>query len=473
MEKNVENEEDMAIGVSSEQQLQQEGRLYRMNSNMSNLSLRLSLPPRPSTNSASDAAGKSKDTSAMNAAEKAAAGALDAPLEMPVRPFATHQPGQSMNSNVSHQTALSDGDDTAVGTSLAYGGTEPPTRDSFSSIDHDEDSIGDKTSLHSSKISIASMDVDMPRKNASGKDFAIAPRLTFDETRSPAAMEERNGATLMDAEPARPSIGGRNASLGTSVHSTGRSARRRRQRLPQRQQQHGVKTETEQPGAPVRLSFWSRIRQFEFIPTLPEDKLIRRDSPLLRFCLPLSYAALGGMMASYTVLFAKSLINLLVTSIFDGQNQFTSGLAWVILVVTVVTAVSQVYWINMGLKKYDALLQVPVFFTIWVLLDIVGGGIYYGEFSGFTAKKYVLFCFGVLVVFFGVALLAKRLAVLAKEDVGEGGSSGASAPVSRRQSMAKAGGSNNNGKSKEEEEEEEGGSRRASTVKDAASGSAV
>ncbi|KAF9026798.1 hypothetical protein BGZ52_005686, partial [Haplosporangium bisporale] len=146
-------------------------------------------------------------------------------------------------------------------------------------------------------------------------------------------------------------------------------------------------------------------------------KLIRRDSPLLRFCLPLSYAALGGMMASYTVLFAKSLINLLVTSIFDGQNQFTSVLAWVILVVTVVTAVSQVYWINMGLKKYDALLQVPVFFTIWVLLDIVGGGIYYGEFDGFTPQKYVLFCLGVLIVFFGVALLAKRLAVLAKEDV--------------------------------------------------------
>lgn len=468
MEKNVENEEDMAIGVSSEQRLQQEGRLYRMNSNMSNPSLRLSLPPRPSSTSASDAAGNSRD--AQMDAEKMSA--LDAPLEMPVRPFVTRQPGQSMTSNVSHQTALSDGDDTAVGTSSACGGTERPRRDSFSSIGNDQDSVGDKSSIHSSKLSLASLDGNtspstiVPRRNTPGKDLATRltfdetrPRLTLEDTRSPAATDEKNVAITLGAEPARSSLGDRNASMA-SVHSTSRSARRRRQRL-QQQQQQSVNADSALGEQSAPVSLWSRIRQVEFIPTLPEDKLIRRDSPLLRFCLPLSYAALGGMMASYTVLFAKSLINLLVTSVFDGQNQFTSGLAWVILVVTVVTAVSQVYWINMGLKKYDALLQVPVFFTIWVLLDIVGGGIYYGEFSGFTAKKYVLFCFGVLVVFFGVALLAKRLAVLAKEDVGEGG---ASAPVSRRQSVEVG----NHGKNKDD-----GGSRRASPVQDVAPVSAT
>ncbi|GJJ78552.1 magnesium transporter [Entomortierella parvispora] len=450
VEKNVENEDDMAIGVSAEQQLKQEGRLHRMNSNMSNLSLRQSLPPRPSTTSAINTNGQSVDAPAPDVND---ADALGAPLEMPVRPFATRLPVQSMTSDMSHQTGLSDVDDTtAVGTSSACGGTERQGRNSFSSADMR--SVGDQSSIHSSRISLASLDIHaspstiIPRKNTPGRDLANAPRLTFDEsgpprstledTRSPSiAAEEKNVATAtMDAEPARPSLGGRSGSMATSVHSTSRAARRRRQRLqrqPHPPQPDG--TNTDAPLAPSSL--WTRIRQFEFIPALPEDKLIRRDSPLLRFCLPLSYAALGGMMASYTVLFAKSLINLLVTSVFDGDNQFTSGLAWVILVVTVVTAVSQVYWINMGLKKYDALLQVPVFFTIWVLLDIVGGGIYYGEFSGFTAKKYVLFCLGVLVVFLGVALLAKRLAVLAKEDVGEGSQS-ASAPVSRRQSMVVA-----------------------------------
>ncbi|KAG0050023.1 hypothetical protein BGZ83_005186 [Gryganskiella cystojenkinii] len=469
VEKNVENEADMAIGVSSEQQLQQEGRLYRMNSNMSNLSLKSPMATRMSTTtitttnnpSAAGAAGAAGISPATDAGKT---GDLEAPLKVPVRPFA-HKPGQSMNSNVSHQTVVSDGDDTAVGTSSAFGGTERPGRDSLDSVDTEDDNV---SIASSSKASIASVDVNtspltiIPKKLVAARGKSIhtttAPRLTFDETRSPtSAPSGHNMATgaskeedteLCASEPSRPSLGGRNASMATSVHSVSRSNRRRRQRLVR---QEGIHANLDEHGAP--LSLWSRIKQFEFIPMLPEDRLIRRDSPLLRFCLPLSYAALGGMMASYTVLFAKSLINLLVTSIFDGQNQFTSGLAWVILVVTVVTAVSQVYWINMGLKKYDALLQVPVFFTIWVLLDIVGGGIYYGEFSGFTAKKYVLFCLGVLVVFFGVALLAKRLALLAKEDVGESQnpSRAGSAPASRRQSVVTKTG---------------GGSRRTSAIHD-------
>ncbi|KAJ3141439.1 NIPA-like protein 3, partial [Irineochytrium annulatum] len=47
-----------------------------------------------------------------------------------------------------------------------------------------------------------------------------------------------------------------------------------------------------------------------------------------------------------------------------------------------------IYWINMGLQRYDALLQVPVFYVAWTFMDVVGGGVYFGEFDGFDAKKY-------------------------------------------------------------------------------------
>ncbi|KAK9767415.1 hypothetical protein K7432_002815 [Basidiobolus ranarum] len=121
---------------------------------------------------------------------------------------------------------------------------------------------------------------------------------------------------------------------------------------------------------------WDRLHQqyraMSFIPTLP--KPIPRSSSAVRFVLPLSYACIGAMMATMTTLFAKSLINLLSVSIVQKQNQFTSGLAWVILIVTIITAFSQVYWINMGLQRYDAMLQVPVFYVIWSVFDIIGGG---------------------------------------------------------------------------------------------------
>ncbi|KAF9952730.1 NIPA-like protein 3 [Mortierella alpina] len=410
VEKNVENEADMAIGVSAEKALQEEGRLYRMNSNMSNLTANSDSKAKEQKHSSKELVSEKNNNTTSSSGT---------PLQAPKRPF-LQEPDLALNSNVSHQTMISDASDTAVGTASAIG-TEP-------FHDHRRQSFSSSNSSGSRRISVSSLEVGaLPRK--------AVPRLTFDEPQSPGdsqppfrtgpeAASGQEGGTNADGGPR--STMSRSQSMTPSVASNNRSIRRRR---------HNHSKDQQDGGRPLTL--WQRFKRIEIIPSLPEDKLIRRNSPLLRFCLPLSYAALGGMMASYTVLFAKSLINLLVTSIFDGQNQFTSFLAWVILIVTVVTAVSQVYWINMGLKKYDALLQVPVFFTIWVLLDIIGGGVYYNEFEHFTPKKYALFCLGVLIVFFGVALLAKRLALLAKEEVGE--SQPGSVSASRRESLLKEG----------------------------------
>jgi hypothetical protein len=379
-------------------------------------------------------------------------------LHTPERPFGQEQDGLAVNSSISHQTAVSDASGTAVGISSPVG-TEHLSKDN-----NQQQSIYTINSGESNRNSVSSVG------DAGVSTSKAERRLTFETPRPKVVLssqppqkksvgggggDESTGTDMVVATAA--GVGTKAIVVGDTSQEDGqgpgpgmeraqsmtlsvvskRSNRRRRNRTGQRDSQKGCQGENRQ-GKEGRLSIWQRVARIELIPSLPEDRLIRRTSPLLRFCLPLSYAALGGMMASYTVLFAKSLINLLVTSIFDGQNQFTSALAWVILVVTVVTAVSQVYWINMGLKKYDALLQVPVFFTIWVLLDIVGGGIYYDEFSGFTATKYVLFCLGVLTVFFGVALLAKRLAVLAKEDVGESQSQSRSPsqPVTRQVSTS-------------------------------------
>lgn len=70
----------------------------------------------------------------------------------------------------------------------------------------------------------------------------------------------------------------------------------------------------------------------------------------------------------------------------------------------------------MGLKKYDALLQVPIFYCNWSLFDIIGGGIYYDEFRNFKSVTYVGFILGVVLIFFGVSLLSKRLSKLTKEE---------------------------------------------------------
>ncbi|KAJ2602091.1 hypothetical protein GGF39_000920 [Coemansia sp. RSA 1721] len=141
----------------------------------------------------------------------------------------------------------------------------------------------------------------------------------------------------------------------------------------------------------------------------PYIKPIRPTSRYVKYGLPLAYASLGSFMATLTTLFAKSLINLLSVSLFDHDNQFNHFISWAILLVTAFTAASQVYWINQGLLRYDALLQVPVFYVVWTVFDIIGGGVYFNEFKLFTTVKYVLFAIGVAVIFSGVGLLSHRM----------------------------------------------------------------
>ncbi|KAG0268825.1 hypothetical protein DFQ27_005612 [Actinomortierella ambigua] len=369
VEKNVENESDMAIGVSSERVLEKEGRLVRMHSHQNASSASLG--------QFSEHQEKKQDVT--HRVEEGASVFSSTAAAGTDGPSSPHQPlyqAQSTATTMNATTAIT-------------------SNSSHTSLDSSLSESTDRAAKEPEHVGGTEADTGMKR-----------PKLQFEEQVNVSATSTSVPAAATGGVYHPPTSLPRNASFAPSIASVRSKNRRQLQRAKQRQKQAEAH------------SLWGRIKAFEVIPRLPEHKLIRRNSPLLRFFLPLSYAAMGGLMASITVLFAKSLINLLVTSIFEDNNQFTSGLSWIILVITVVTAVSQVYWINMGLKKYDALLQVPVFFTIWVLLDIIGGGIYYGEFKGFTAKKYVMFCLGVLIVFTGVGFLAKRLAVLAREDAG-------------------------------------------------------
>ncbi|KAJ3100571.1 NIPA-like protein 3 [Physocladia obscura] len=158
---------------------------------------------------------------------------------------------------------------------------------------------------------------------------------------------------------------------------------------------------------PLSLQRWvDYLLSVDFIPVFRNK--YSTNAKVITLGLPLAYASLGGLMGTTCTLFAKSTIHLLTNS-FLGEDQFNSIYSWLIVGVTVFTALSQVYWINMGLQRYDALLQIPVFFVVWTVFDVVGGGVYFGEFDGFNARQYGLFSIAVGVIFMGVFVLADRL----------------------------------------------------------------
>ncbi|KAL7750401.1 hypothetical protein RI367_004174 [Sorochytrium milnesiophthora] len=136
--------------------------------------------------------------------------------------------------------------------------------------------------------------------------------------------------------------------------------------------------------------------------------VVRPDSFAGRVLLPFSYACIGGVLGGLTILLAKSAAEL-VTLTIAGDNQFGHAASYFIIVGVVLTGFGQIYYINAGIKNYDALLQVPAYFVVFTLCSIVSAAIYFDDFSNFSAVQYVLFIVGVIITFGGVGVLAGRL----------------------------------------------------------------
>jgi len=97
----------------------------------------------------------------------------------------------------------------------------------------------------------------------------------------------------------------------------------------------------------------------------------------------------------------KAVSELFLTT-FQGDNQLGKPLSWVLITAFAVCLVAQLHFIDRSLRINDALLHVPVFYVLWNLLAMVGGGVVFEEFAGFGAADYSLFSVGAIILFLGV-----------------------------------------------------------------------
>ena len=146
-----------------------------------------------------------------------------------------------------------------------------------------------------------------------------------------------------------------------------------------------------------------------------------RPGTLAYKLLPFSYAAISAIIGTQSVLLAKSSSELVRTTL-GGNNQFYSPFTYFILTAWITSMVFWLYRMNAALRKFDGVFIIPVLQVVWTLFSIIGGGVYFKEFSRFDHKDTALFTLGVLIVIFGVYLLAPQT-VRPPEDVedGEGG----------------------------------------------------
>ncbi|KAL9259866.1 putative magnesium transporter NIPA8 [Drosera capensis] len=121
--------------------------------------------------------------------------------------------------------------------------------------------------------------------------------------------------------------------------------------------------------------------------------------------LPYSYAVVSGAIGSCSVLFAKSLSNLIrlaMSSAYQLHTWFTYSMFLLFLS----TAGFWMARLNQGLSLFDAILIVPMFQIVWTLFSICTGFVYFQEYQVFNTLRTTMFILGMISVFIGISLLA-------------------------------------------------------------------
>ncbi len=122
---------------------------------------------------------------------------------------------------------------------------------------------------------------------------------------------------------------------------------------------------------------------------------------------PLAYAAMAGSIGGQTVMFAKSMGEI-VKATAAGSNQFAFFFTYVILACMVACTVGEQHFLASGLQLFDAMLVVPVFSSAFMVITVLGGAAYFDELSSFDTLSWVLFPIGIVLTVSGVVVLSSR-----------------------------------------------------------------
>ena len=61
---------------------------------------------------------------------------------------------------------------------------------------------------------------------------------------------------------------------------------------------------------------------------------------------------------------------------------------------------------NRALAQFDGVFIIPVLQVFWTFFSIISGGVFFKEFLSFSTSQSTGFIIGIIIVFYGVALLS-------------------------------------------------------------------
>jgi hypothetical protein len=136
------------------------------------------------------------------------------------------------------------------------------------------------------------------------------------------------------------------------------------------------------------------------------EKLPLKNEVWRQMVLCIVYPLLAGMIGSITLLSAK-IIAEIVKSAALGNPEFAKFSTYFFLFLVVALGASQIHVLNLGLRKFDQIVVIPVFSVALETFSIIIGILYFEEYRNFDVTQSLLFPVAIAITFLGVYITAK------------------------------------------------------------------
>jgi len=123
----------------------------------------------------------------------------------------------------------------------------------------------------------------------------------------------------------------------------------------------------------------------------------------------LHYTCGAGSLGGQTIIFAKTSSELVKNAILKKEyDVLRSPISCMAIIMTVVTALTQLHVLNTGLAKFEALIVVPVYQTFINAFAITGGLIFFQEYRAMSKKDGTMYSIGLMITLIGVKMLVQQ-----------------------------------------------------------------
>jgi hypothetical protein len=171
-------------------------------------------------------------------------------------------------------------------------------------------------------------------------------------------------------------------------------------------EQQVAKQERSTSGSAHHVPDQTHIKR-SFTASLPPQLQLKHGR--LKLIRGLAYALISGILSAHSLLVAKSAVELLVRTIVDHNNQFNRFQSWLILLALLFFALTQLYYLHLGLRLCSTSVLYPFVFCIYNIIAILDGLIYFRQASRLSALHGGLIAVGTVILLSGVLALSWRL----------------------------------------------------------------